>query len=40
MRAGDTIVAATAIEFGMTLVSANAKHFRPIKKLTFKVFKP
>ncbi len=40
LRAGDAIIAATAIENNMTLVSSNAKHFRVIKDLKLKVFKP
>lgn len=40
LRAGDAIIAATAAENKMTLVSSNAKHFRPIKELRLKVFRP
>jgi predicted nucleic acid-binding protein len=40
LRAGDAIVAATAVENNMTLVSGNAKHFRPIEELKLKVFTP
>ena len=40
LRAGDSIIAATAIENNMTLISGNAKHFRPIKELKLKIFKP
>ncbi len=40
LRAGDAIIAATAVENNMTLVSTNAKHFKPIKELKLKVFKP
>ena len=40
MRAGDAIIAATAIENNMQLVSSNAKHFKVIKELQLKVFKP
>lgn len=40
LRAGDAIIAATAAENKMTLVSSNAKHFKPIKELRFKMFKP
>ena len=40
LRAGDAIIAATATENSMTLVSSNAKHFRPIKELRLKVFAP
>jgi predicted nucleic acid-binding protein len=40
MRAGDAIVAATATENGLTLATGNARHFRPIKDLSLKVFRP
>ncbi len=40
LRAGDAIVAATATENNLTLVTSNAKHFRSIKDLKLKVFKP
>ncbi len=40
LRAGDAIIAATAVENNMTLVSSNAKHFKPIKELKLKVFTP
>lgn len=39
MRAGDAIIAATASEQNLTLISGNAKHFRPIKDLEFRQFK-
>ncbi len=40
LRAGDAIIAATATENNMTLVSSNSKHYKPIKELNLKVFKP
>ena len=40
LRAADAIIAATAVENNMTLVSGNARHFRPIKELKLKIFKP
>ena len=40
IQAGDAIIAATAKENNLTLASANAKHFKPIKDLDLKVFKP
>jgi predicted nucleic acid-binding protein len=39
-RARDAIIATTAAENKMPLVSSNAKHSRPIKELGLKVFKP
>lgn len=40
LRAGDALIAATATENNMTLVTANAKHFKLIKELEIKIFKP
>ena len=40
MRAGDAIIAATAVESNLPMTSSNAKHFRAIKELQLKVFKP
>lgn len=40
MRAGDAIIAATATENGMILSTANVKHFKPVKELELKMFKP
>jgi predicted nucleic acid-binding protein len=40
LRAGDAIIAATAVENGIALVSSNSKHFKAIKDLDLKVFKP
>jgi predicted nucleic acid-binding protein len=40
LRAGDAIIAATATENNMVLATGNGKHFRPIKDLTLKIFRP
>lgn len=40
LRAGDAIIAATAVENNMPLASGNTKHFRAIKDLKLKAFKP
>jgi len=40
MRAGDAIIAATAIENNLMLVSSNVKHFKVVKELQLKIFKP
>ncbi len=40
LRAGDAIIAATATENGLTLCTANVKHYRPIRELTLRAFKP
>ena len=40
LRSGDAIIAATAVENNMPLVSSNAKHFKAIKDLQLKTFKP
>jgi predicted nucleic acid-binding protein len=38
LRAGDALVAATAAENGVRLISSNAKHFKAIKELDFQQF--
>jgi predicted nucleic acid-binding protein len=40
LRLCDAIIAATAVENNLTLMSSNLKHFRAIKELNFKGFKP
>lgn len=40
MRAGDAIIAATAAENNLKLCTGNARHFRIIKDLQLKIFKP
>lgn len=40
MRSGDALIAATAVENNMPLVSSNAKHFKIIKDIKLKTFKP
>ena len=40
MRAGDAIIAATAIENNLALTTSNVKHFKSIKELQLKAFKP
>jgi predicted nucleic acid-binding protein len=40
LRAADALIAATAVENAMPLMTANAKHFRAIKDLDLVVFKP
>jgi predicted nucleic acid-binding protein len=40
LRAGDAIIAATAVENNLVLASSNLKHFKVIKKLVLKSFKP
>ena len=40
LRAGDALTAATATENGLTLCTSNARHYRPIKELKLRVFKP
>jgi len=40
LGAADAIIAATAVENNMMLASSNIKHFRVIKELQLKPFKP
>lgn len=40
LRAGDSLIAATAVENDLLLNSGNRKHFRPIRELQLKEFKP
>ena len=40
LRAGDAIIAATAAESNQILCSSNAKHFKSIRGLKLKVFRP
>ncbi len=40
IRSGDAIIAATAVENNLPLVSSNVKHFKMIKELQLKSFKP
>jgi len=40
IRSGDAIIAATAVENGLSLSSANVKHFKHIKELDLVIFKP
>jgi len=39
-RAGDAIIAATASENSMPLAAGNARHFKAVKELELKVFRP
>ena len=40
LRSGDAIIAATAVENNLPLVSSNVKHFKKIRELQLKSFKP
>lgn len=40
LRAGDAIIAATSIENNLILSTANQKHFKDIKDIQVKVFRP
>ena len=39
MHANDAVIAATAVEHGLTLVTGNGKHYRHLKDLDLKVLK-
>ncbi len=40
IRAGDAIIAATAVENNLPLSTSNKKHFKAIRDLNLKAFKP
>ena len=40
MQLGDALIAATALEYGFTVLTANAKHFNPINGLRIETFVP
>lgn len=40
LRAGDALIAATAIEYNFELSTSNKKHFKNIHELRLKIFKP
>lgn len=40
LRAGDAIIAATAVENNLPLLSGNLKHFKNIKELELMIFRP
>ena len=40
LLAGDAIIAATAAENGMVLATGNRRHFKSIKDLSLKLFRP
>lgn len=40
MQLGDALIAATALEHGLTVLTANAKHFSAIPELAIEVFVP
>ncbi len=40
MQLADALIAATALEHGLDLLTANDKHYRPVDGLTLRVFRP
>jgi len=40
LRAGDAVIAATAAENNLTLCTSNGKHFKPVRDLKLKIFRP
>jgi len=40
MRAGDAIIAATAVENNMPLLTSNVRHYKSVKDLVLKAFRP
>jgi predicted nucleic acid-binding protein len=40
LRSGDAIIAATAVENSLILASSNSKHFKVVRDLQLKIFRP
>ncbi len=40
MELADSLIASTATQYGMQLITANDKHYRRVKELDLKVFRP
>jgi predicted nucleic acid-binding protein len=40
LQLGDALIAATALEHGLTLLSGNVKHFAKLPHLSLEAFKP
>jgi len=40
MRSADALIAATAVERNLELVTSNTKHFRAVKELRLRAFRP
>jgi predicted nucleic acid-binding protein len=40
MRSADALIAATAVERNLVLVSSNTKHFKAVAELRLKAFRP
>jgi predicted nucleic acid-binding protein len=40
LQLGDALIGATALELGLTLITANVKHFGPMASLTIERFDP
>ncbi len=40
MQLADALIGATAAMYGMTLITANDKHYKVIKELDMKIFRP
>ena len=40
LQMGDALIAATALEHGLPVLTANVKHFSPVEGLTVEAFLP
>lgn len=40
MQLADSLIASTATQYGLTLITANDKHYKIVKEIEIKVFRP
>lgn len=40
LQLGDALIAATALEYGLAILTANTKHFYPVKGMKVEIFVP
>lgn len=40
MQLADSLIASTCTQYGMTLITANDKHYKVVKELDVEIFRP